>query len=79
MRFVTSVTRLMALTGLLCGISAQAALPRASAVPGGVAIVDLGAAVDPEPRVEWDGKRVLTVIDGTRRKAVVGIALAMEP
>ena len=79
MRSVTSVTRLMALTGLLCGISAQAALPRASAVPGGVAIVDLGAAVDPEPRVEWDGKRVLTVIDGTRRKAVVGIALAMEP
>jgi len=74
-----SVTRLLALTGLLCGISAQAALPRASAVPGGVAIVDLGAAADPAPRVEWDGRRVLTVIDGARRKAVVGIALAVEP
>lgn len=56
-----------------------AALPRASAVPGGVAIVDVGAAAEAEPRVEWQGNRVLTVIDGERRKAVVGIALAVEP
>lgn len=57
----------------------MAALPHASVVPGGVAIIDVGAAADAEPQVEWDGRRVLTVVDGARRKAVVGIALAVEP
>lgn len=57
----------------------MAALPHASVVPGGVAIIDVGAAADADPRVEWEGRRVLTVIDGARRKAVLGIALAVEP
>ena len=74
-----SVISLLVLTGLLCSMSARAALPRTSAVPGGVAVIDIGAATDPEPRVEWDGKRVLTMIEGARRKAVIGIALAVEP
>lgn len=76
------MTRLACLivTALFSCIAATAtSLPRVSAVPGGVAIVDVGAASDPEPRVEWENRRVLTVIDGARRKAVVGIALSTEP
>jgi murein DD-endopeptidase MepM/ murein hydrolase activator NlpD len=58
---------------------AMAALPRASAVPGGVAIVDIGPATAPAPHVYLQERRVLTVVDGARRKAVVGIALAASP
>jgi murein DD-endopeptidase MepM/ murein hydrolase activator NlpD len=64
----------------VCGsASAWAALPRASGVPGGVAIVDVGAAGEAEPEVRFQGRRVLTVVDGERRKAVIGIALATKP
>jgi murein DD-endopeptidase MepM/ murein hydrolase activator NlpD len=59
--------------------SAVAAMPRVSVVPGGVAIVDVGAATEPEPVVEWQGQRVLTTTDAGRRKAIVGIALSVEP
>lgn len=59
--------------------SSWAALPRASVVPGGVAIVDVGSAADPAPVVRWEDRPVLTVIDGERRKAIVGIALATKP
>jgi murein DD-endopeptidase MepM/ murein hydrolase activator NlpD len=58
---------------------AQAALPRASAVPGGVVIIEVGDAAQPAPRVEWEGRRVLTVADSGRHMAVVGIALATKP
>jgi len=56
-----------------------AALPRASVVPGGVAIVDVGAATEPVPVVSFKDRRVLTVVDGGRHKAILGIALATEP
>jgi murein DD-endopeptidase MepM/ murein hydrolase activator NlpD len=56
-----------------------AALPRTSVVPGGVAIVDIGDATDPAPVVRWEDRTVLTVVDGARRKAIVGIALATRP
>jgi murein DD-endopeptidase MepM/ murein hydrolase activator NlpD len=67
------------LAALLAPGFAIAALPRASAVPGGVAVVDVGAASDPAPQVQWEGRRVLVVTDGARHKALVGIALSIEP
>src|SRR6478609_3247044 len=74
-----STLRLMLLSALFCSAAALAALPRASLVPGGIAVIDVGASTDAEPHVEGNGSRVLTMIDGGRRKAVVGIALAVEP
>jgi murein DD-endopeptidase MepM/ murein hydrolase activator NlpD len=56
-----------------------AALPRSSAVPGGVVIIDVGDAAQPAPQVEWEGRRVLTMATGGRHRAVVGIALATKP
>lgn len=62
-----------------CPGGAWAALPESSAVPGGVVILDLGPAQDPAPDVRFDGRRVLTAVDGERRKAIVGLPLATKP
>jgi murein DD-endopeptidase MepM/ murein hydrolase activator NlpD len=59
--------------------NAQAALPRASAVPGGVLVVDLGEAAGPAPRAEWQGRPVLVTTDAGHFKALVGVALAVDP
>jgi murein DD-endopeptidase MepM/ murein hydrolase activator NlpD len=69
---------------MLCWILASPAcavadLPRASAVPGGVAIVDIGPTTAAQAQVYLRERRVLTVIEGARTKAVVGIALAATP
>ncbi|MEO6184893.1 MAG: peptidoglycan DD-metalloendopeptidase family protein [Steroidobacteraceae bacterium] len=73
---------LMIVSLLLSGslVAAEpAAMPRSSAVPGGVMIVDVGIATEPAPQVEFEGRQVLTVLDAQRWRAVVGIALATKP
>jgi murein DD-endopeptidase MepM/ murein hydrolase activator NlpD len=74
-RVIASGLLLMAMTMT----SAHAALPRASAVPGGVLVVDLGGAKGAAPRVEWQGRPVLVTSEAGQFKAVVGVALAVEP
>jgi len=68
--------------GLLLAIAAtQAAgidLPQQRIVPGGVAVVSLGAAPQP-PQVSYGGVPVLVAGDASRWVAVVGIALAAKP
>jgi murein DD-endopeptidase MepM/ murein hydrolase activator NlpD len=54
------------------------ALPRASAVPGGVARIRLGAS-EQAPRVRLAGERVLVVREDDEWIALVGIALAAKP
>ena len=58
---------------------AQAALPRAEPVPGGVALLDVGDAKDPAPTVHYGTHRVLTVADKGRWIAVLGLPLATKP
>ncbi len=58
--------------------AASAQLPRASAVPGGVAVVDLGDATAPAPAAQFEGRPVAVVQQGGRHRAVVGIALSVE-
>jgi murein DD-endopeptidase MepM/ murein hydrolase activator NlpD len=53
-------------------------LPRASAVPGGVARIGLGAAGQP-PRVRLGSERVLVMREGGEWIALVGIALSAKP
>ena len=57
----------------------EAALPRASTVPGGVAVIDVGDIAESQPIVKWQGRQVLVIPDGTRRKVIIGIALAIVP
>src|SRR5690606_6467143 len=58
---------------------ALAALPKSSAVPGGVVVVDLGDAASPAPAAKFQGRPVLVTQEAGRHKAVVGIALSVEP
>jgi murein DD-endopeptidase MepM/ murein hydrolase activator NlpD len=79
-----AMNRLLFLTGLLVlpvvMLGAEpAALPRHSAVPGGVLVLDVGDAAQPVPQVEWEGRRVLVTRAEGRHTAVVGIALAVTP
>ena len=53
-------------------------LPQQRSVPGGVAILDLGAAAQ-RPQAHFDGVPVLVVGDVKQWRAVVGIALAAKP
>lgn len=52
-------------------------LPQQSIVPGGVALIDLGASAQP-PAVRYGQEPVLVVGDATGWTAVVGIALKAE-
>jgi murein DD-endopeptidase MepM/ murein hydrolase activator NlpD len=55
-----------------------AVVPRAAPVPGGVAVVPLGAHAA-APQAYYDGRRVLVVQREDEWKAVVGIPLAASP
>lgn len=78
MRFVVRCGAAI-VASLLLGHAALAALPRASAVPGGVVVVDLGSASGASPVAQFEGRRVLVTRDADRYRAVIGVALAMEP
>ena len=61
--------------------ASSATLPRAAAVPGGVAIIELGAAAL-RPSATFGGRRVMVLSDNQREgswTAIVGIGLAADP
>ena len=80
--------RRLALGSLAAGVAAPwlahaapAVLPRASAVPGGVAVVELGAA-ERRPSATFGGHRVMVLAMPERPGAwiaVVGVGLAADP
>jgi murein DD-endopeptidase MepM/ murein hydrolase activator NlpD len=53
--------------------------PPAAPVPGGIAVVCVGRAPDPAPRVVFDGQRVLVARVNDGWQAVVGLPLALKP
>ncbi len=59
---------------LLCLIAAHAAADQPT-WPGGIALIDLGAAEGLMPVVKYDGKRVLVMHRDGRWRAVVGVSL----
>ncbi len=70
---------LTAIFSLLFWTSAYAVeLPKADPVPGGVAIVPLGAQDKPAPNATFWGRRVITVRDDERWVAVVGLPLTIR-
>lgn len=73
------IPRILLIAALSAAIPSFAALPRASAVPGGVVIVDLGPEGAAAPKATWQGREVLVTSDAGRHKAVVGVALSTEP
>lgn len=73
------MTKLLLLLLLFAPLASALPLPTASAVPGGIAVVDLGAATEPRPVAHFGAERVLVVENDGRWKAVVGIPLSAEP
>jgi murein DD-endopeptidase MepM/ murein hydrolase activator NlpD len=71
-------TSLFAAACLVAAHAAALELPRHRSVPGGVAIIDLGASSE-APRVTLDELPVLVVGGPERWTAVVGIALGAQP
>jgi murein DD-endopeptidase MepM/ murein hydrolase activator NlpD len=73
------------IAGLALALSvgaAQADLPRQSAVPGGVVLIDIPGTAIPgtaQPAVSFEGKRVMVLPKGEGWIAVVGIPLARSP
>ncbi|GAB4290322.1 MAG: M23 family metallopeptidase [Thiohalomonadaceae bacterium] len=62
---------------LLCA-NAAFALPQSAAVPGGIAIVALGAHQS-APQAYYQGRRVMVLKDQGRWQAIVGIPLGAKP
>ena len=50
-----------------------------TAWPGGIAFIDLGAADEPAPVVEYAGRRVLIMNDSGRWRAAIGVSLDAAP
>lgn len=69
---------LAAAGGLMAGRAAAIDRPQPRSVPGGVALLDLGAANEP-PRVMFGNVPVLVIGEAARWTAVVGIALSAKP
>jgi len=66
-------------TLLLCALPSLAlsyALPRESAVPGGVKLVPLQIQGDAQPAVDIDGRRAMVIREGDSWIAVIGIPLS---
>ncbi len=59
--------------------AAALVLPRHSAVPGGVVLLDLPGPATPTPVVRFEGNRVMVLREGTNLRAIVGIPLAQAP
>lgn len=69
------MTRLIALLLLLPGLALAGPLPEAAMVPGGIALLTVGAASEPPPKVFYHGQRILVTNQQERWLAVVGIPL----
>jgi hypothetical protein len=59
--------------------ASEIGLPVSAPVPGGVAVVCVGSASGPVPRVTFAGNRVLVARVGDTWRAVVGLPLALKP
>jgi len=54
-------------------------LPRQSAVPGGVVLLELPGPATRTPTVRFEGNRVMVLREGANWRAIVGIPLAQAP
>jgi hypothetical protein len=66
------------LIALPCAVFAGP-LPQTNPVPGGIALVELNHVGDAAPYVIFNKHRVMTLHDGERWIAVVGLALDLAP
>lgn len=75
---MNSLKKVMMALLLLPLVALAQPLPRASAVPGGIAIIDLGEAAT-KPSASYDRKKVLVTEQNGRWLALVGLSLSAKP
>jgi len=73
------LSSILLLVPLACAADPGDALPRTSAVPGGVVAIPLDARADARPVATLDGARVMVLREDGRWLAVVGIPLDTKP
>lgn len=65
---------------LLLGAAVHAQeIPRASPVPGGIAVIPLLPDSEPPPAVQYESNRVMVLRHAGRWQAVIGLPLALSP
>ncbi len=74
----TIINKYLLFVLLTMPVASLAALPQGDAVPGGVAVLTVAPADDPQPSVTFQGNRVLTLRDNNEWKAVVGLPLTLK-
>jgi murein DD-endopeptidase MepM/ murein hydrolase activator NlpD len=75
----TTMRNGLLLAALLLPLTANAELPQANPVPGGIAIITLGPEDAPAPQVTFQGQRVLITHQHGAWQAVVGLPLTLAP
>ncbi len=76
---LNEVKNLLVMMTLLLPLGSWAqSLPRESAVPGGIAIIELGATAQ-KPQAHYEGKKVLVTRQEGQWLALVGLDLATKP
>lgn len=76
---LNKVKNLLVMMTLLLPLGSWAqSLPRVSAVPGGIAIIELGATAQ-KPQAHYEGKKVLVTRQEGQWLALVGLDLATKP
>lgn len=74
------MNRILLVFALLAAVTAaHASLPEHRPAPGGVAVIELGDAAEPQPQAMYEGEPVLVVQAREQWHAVVGIGLGAEP
>lgn len=74
-RVLLSIVALLLMSSPL----SAASLPREAAVPGGIALLDLGTDISQPPQARFQGRRVMVQQHQGRWWAIVGVPLATPP
>lgn len=78
MWLVASISAIVAAVSVTA-VAANSELPRESRVPGGVALIEVGASTDPKPGATRDGANVWVARRADTWIAVVGLPLSTSP
>lgn len=78
MKMIRQLICMVSLLGFALQATAEL-LPKEEPVPGGIAMVSLGADTEPMPKAYYQGKRIMVLKSEGQWKAVIGLPLSTKP